>query len=108
MSRGGGGRGSGGHEWVVVGAQAESFMASRGMEREENWSNFDHSMNDVSLDSVATAILISTLLLMAIFEKFIRARSTQLNHRVGFGSAQVNPKFGSVGRVSIGPTSNRV
>ncbi|KAK4766010.1 hypothetical protein SAY87_007652 [Trapa incisa] len=50
-------------------------MALRGMEREDHWSSFDFddSINDVSFEFVATDILISMFLHMAIFEKFIRA-----------------------------------
>ncbi|KAK4784063.1 hypothetical protein SAY86_018431 [Trapa natans] len=70
---GGGGDSSGG--WVVVPQPAGSFVSSQDMEREDHWSSFDDSVNAVSFGFVATAILISMFLLMAIFEKFLRARS---------------------------------
>ncbi|GMN57156.1 hypothetical protein TIFTF001_026273 [Ficus carica] len=45
-------------------------------EREEYWRHVDSSVNAVSFGFVATAILISMFLLMAIFEKFLRSRSS--------------------------------
>ncbi|KAK9681869.1 hypothetical protein RND81_10G033400 [Saponaria officinalis] len=42
-----------------------------------NWSEFDSSVNAVSLGFVATAILISMFIIMAIFEKFLRFNSTE-------------------------------
>ncbi|XP_023531017.1 uncharacterized protein LOC111793399 [Cucurbita pepo subsp. pepo] len=44
-------------------------------EREEYWSRFDDSVNAVSFGFVATAILISMFLVMAIFERFLRPRT---------------------------------
>lgn len=44
-------------------------------EREEHWRHFDNSVNAVSFGFVATAILISMFLVMAIFERFLRPRS---------------------------------
>ncbi|KAF8007940.1 hypothetical protein BT93_K1817 [Corymbia citriodora subsp. variegata] len=44
-------------------------------EREEQWTDFDDSVNAVSFGFVATAILISMFLLMAIFERFLRSRT---------------------------------
>lgn len=43
---------------------------------EERWRHFDNSVNAVSFGFVATAILISMFLLMAIFERFLRPRSS--------------------------------
>ncbi|CAN6574433.1 hypothetical protein ACFX13_046266 [Malus domestica] len=45
---------------------------------EEQWRSFNNSVNAVSLGFVATAILISMFLVMAIFERFFRPRSSQL------------------------------
>lgn len=45
-------------------------------EREGRWTNFDDSVNAVSFGFVATAILISMFLLMAIFERFLRSRTS--------------------------------
>ncbi|KAI3440721.1 uncharacterized protein J3R85_003163, partial [Psidium guajava] len=44
-------------------------------EREDRWTHFDDSVNAVSFGFVATAILISMFLLMAIFERFLRGRA---------------------------------
>lgn len=40
----------------------------------DHWRNFDNSVNAVSFGFVATAILISMFLVMAIFERFLRRR----------------------------------
>ncbi|XP_068668848.1 uncharacterized protein [Aristolochia californica] len=45
---------------------------------EERWRRFDNSVNAVSFGFVATAILISMFLVMAIFERFLRPRSSEL------------------------------
>ncbi|KAE8719835.1 glucose-induced degradation protein 8-like protein [Hibiscus syriacus] len=42
---------------------------------EEQWRHFDNSVNAVSFGFVATAILISMFLVMAIFERFHRPNS---------------------------------
>ncbi|KAG6519048.1 uncharacterized protein LOC121967266 [Zingiber officinale] len=42
---------------------------------EERWRHFDDSVNAVSFGFVATAVLISMFLVMAIFERFLRSRS---------------------------------
>nr|KYP63022.1 hypothetical protein KK1_017584 [Cajanus cajan] len=44
-------------------------------EYDERWSSFDNSVNAVSFGFVATAILISMFLVMAIFEKFLKPHS---------------------------------
>lgn len=41
---------------------------------EDHWRSFDNSVNAVSFGFVATAILISMFLVMAIFERFLRRR----------------------------------
>ena len=47
------------------------------LRREEPWkSRFDDSVNAVSFGFVATAILISMFLVMAIFERLIRTTTT--------------------------------
>ncbi|PKA47900.1 hypothetical protein AXF42_Ash016246 [Apostasia shenzhenica] len=43
---------------------------------QERWRHFDNSVNAVSFGFVATAILISMFLVMAIFERFLRPRSS--------------------------------
>ncbi|KAG4124183.1 hypothetical protein ERO13_D10G023500v2 [Gossypium hirsutum] len=44
--------------------------------REEQWRHFDNSVNAVSFGFVATAILISMFLVMAIFERFLRPNNS--------------------------------
>ncbi|KAL5730137.1 hypothetical protein ACHQM5_002997 [Ranunculus cassubicifolius] len=68
---------------------------------EEHWRHFDNSVNAVSFGFVATAILISMFLIMAIFERFLRPRSTPTSNMSSNGSrnhndleAQFNPKLG--------------
>lgn len=46
---------------------------------EENWTQFDSSVNAVSFGFVATAILISMFLVMAIFERFLRPNSPEMS-----------------------------
>ncbi|ESQ29331.1 hypothetical protein EUTSA_v10023735mg [Eutrema salsugineum] len=77
------------HQWPPVGAPTN-------LRRGEPWrSQFDDSVNAVSFGFVATAILISMFLVMAIFERLIRTTTTHsdsspgrvlpgLDSRVGF------------------------
>ncbi|KAI0497757.1 hypothetical protein KFK09_020992 [Dendrobium nobile] len=53
-------------------------MAPLNVERgdQERWRHFDSSVNAVSFGFVATAILISMFLIMAIFERFLRPQSS--------------------------------
>ncbi|MCD7450730.1 hypothetical protein HAX54_008291 [Datura stramonium] len=45
-----------------------------GLEGDDHWRSFDNSVNAVSFGFVATAILISMFLVMAIFERLLRRR----------------------------------
>ncbi|CAK9151363.1 unnamed protein product, partial [Ilex paraguariensis] len=56
---------------------------SNSVEREGHWKNLDSSVNAVSFGFVATAILISMFLVMAIFERFLRSRSPAASGRSG-------------------------
>ncbi|XP_073304350.1 uncharacterized protein [Primulina huaijiensis] len=47
------------------------------LQRDEHLTHFDNSVNAVSFGFVATAILISMFIVMAIFEKFIRTTSPE-------------------------------
>ncbi|GMH30338.1 hypothetical protein Nepgr_032181 [Nepenthes gracilis] len=47
-------------------------------DREEYWRHFDNSVNAVSFGFVATAILISMFIVMAIFERFLRPNSPEI------------------------------
>ena len=49
-------------------------------QRPDHWKHFDDSVNAVSFGFVATAILISMFLLLAIFERFLRQRSSEANN----------------------------
>lgn len=59
------------------------------VEREDQWRSFDNSVNAVSFGFVATAILISMFLVMAIFERFLRPRSSEAAAGGGDGGANV-------------------
>ncbi|XXG59784.1 hypothetical protein AAC387_Pa04g1804 [Persea americana] len=66
-----------GENGVLGGVLSPSGVPSVMMEREEErWRHFDNSVNAVSFGFVATAILISMFLVMAIFERFLRPRSS--------------------------------
>lgn len=69
--------GAGEGRWRTAPQPNVAVVAPPDVEREDyHWSSFDDSVNAVSFGFVATAILISMFLLMAIFEKFLRARSS--------------------------------
>ncbi|KAJ4849663.1 hypothetical protein Tsubulata_019859 [Turnera subulata] len=75
--------------WPPIGAPLLN-----GQQREDqHWRHFDNSVNAVSFGFVATAILISMFLVMAIFERFLRPASGgahgDLESQMGF-----NPKLG--------------
>lgn len=65
----------GDQKWGSLAPAALPAMSSLNPERDEYWSRFDDSVNAVSFGFVATAILISMFLVMAIFERFLRPRS---------------------------------
>lgn len=64
---------------------------------DEHWRHFDNSVNAVSFGFVATAILISMFLIMAIFERLLRPRSTaiasgrDLEAQIGFNHKLDHP-----------------
>ncbi|XP_050222225.1 uncharacterized protein At5g65660 [Mercurialis annua] len=67
-------------------------------ERNEHWKDqhYDNSVNAVSFGFVATAILISMFLVMAIFERFLRPTSSGRNHgdieaQLGFNAKLGHP-----------------
>ncbi|KAL0363355.1 UNVERIFIED_CONTAM: hypothetical protein Scaly_1290700 [Sesamum calycinum] len=49
------------------------------IQKDDHWTHFDNSVNAVSFGFVATAILISMFLVMAIFEKFLRTTSPAMS-----------------------------
>ncbi|KAK7252183.1 hypothetical protein RIF29_35963 [Crotalaria pallida] len=67
-------------------------------EQQQHWSNFDSSVNAVSFGFVATAILISMFLVMAIFERFLRPSSpTAMSPSVRRRNADVESQMGFSG-----------
>ncbi|KAJ0018886.1 hypothetical protein Pint_10695 [Pistacia integerrima] len=76
--------------WAPIGAPLNN------VQREDHWRHFDNSVNAVSFGFVATAILISMFLVMAIFERFLRPTSPTGNHTHGDLESQLpfNPKLG--------------
>ncbi|CAH9071451.1 unnamed protein product [Cuscuta epithymum] len=68
--------GRGGVSWGLVLPPGVSPAAGGGPDRDDQWRNFDSSVNAVSLGFVATAILILMFLVMAIFERLLRGRSS--------------------------------
>ncbi|XP_019452001.1 PREDICTED: uncharacterized protein At5g65660-like [Lupinus angustifolius] len=53
------------------------MVAPFSTQRQEHLKHFDDSVNAVSFGFVATAILISMFLLLAIFERFFKQRSNE-------------------------------
>ncbi|KAE8673346.1 hypothetical protein F3Y22_tig00111792pilonHSYRG00022 [Hibiscus syriacus] len=77
--------------WPPVGAPLN-------VQREEDhWKHFDSYVNAVSFGFVATAILISMFLVMAIFERFLRPNSSSspnhgdLESQLGFNGKLSHP-----------------
>lgn len=94
---------------VMKGVEATTPMvAPFNAERPVYWKHFDDSVNAISFGFVATAILISMFLLLAIFERFLRQRSSEasvatpidLEHQMDFGGKLENlsPKMTIYGR----------
>ncbi|CAN4117504.1 unnamed protein product [Withania somnifera] len=70
--------------WGIVPSPSVAPAAANsggGLEGEDNWRSFDNSVNAVSFGFVATAILISMFLVMAIFERFLRRRPSSSGGR---------------------------
>lgn len=72
-----------GINWGIVQPPSVPPVGSINLERQDHWKNFDNSVNAVSFGFVATAILISMFLVMAIFERFLRPGSTAAGGRNG-------------------------
>ncbi|OMO65062.1 hypothetical protein COLO4_31537 [Corchorus olitorius] len=77
------------YSWPPVGAPLN-------VQREDHWKHFDNSVNAVSFGFVATAILISMFLVMAIFERFLRPNSSHGGRNHGDLESQLtfNGKLG--------------
>ncbi|XP_061363063.1 uncharacterized protein LOC133306717 [Gastrolobium bilobum] len=79
--------------WPPIGAPLN-------MQRDDqHFSNFDSSVNAVSFGFVATAILISMFLLMAIFEKFLRPTSPALSPSGRRNRRGVESQMGFAGKL---------
>ncbi|MFQ6643476.1 hypothetical protein Gotur_018696 [Gossypium turneri] len=72
------------YSWSPIGAPLN-------IQREEDhWRQFDNSVNAVSFGFVATAILISMFLVMAIFERFLRPNSSPTGPNYGDLESQLS------------------
>ncbi|KAA0065396.1 uncharacterized protein E5676_scaffold381G00280 [Cucumis melo var. makuwa] len=60
------------------------------VQKEDHLRHFDNSVDAVSFGFVATAILVSMFLLMAIFERFLRPTPTAFSHAGGW--THLDPK----------------
>ena len=78
-----------GDSWDTVVSPPPTSVGPLNLERDDHWRHFDNSMNAVSFGFVATAILISMFLVIAIFERFLRPRSLSSSAGVN-GSSSPN------------------
>lgn len=88
------------HQWgFTPPTEAPSLYSQE--QRDDHWRHFDKSVNAISFGFVATAILISMFLVMAIFERFLRTTSPVLSpagdtpHRNATGSVNLQMGFNS-------------
>ncbi|KAK6917492.1 hypothetical protein RJ641_018243 [Dillenia turbinata] len=70
------------------------------VQREEHWRHFDNSVNAVSFGFVATAILISMFLVMAIFERFLRSTSPNLSPSIAHSRNDIESQEGVHGKLA--------
>ncbi|KAL3627746.1 hypothetical protein CASFOL_029109 [Castilleja foliolosa] len=69
------------------------------VQKDDHWTHFDNSVNAVSFGFVATAILISMFLVMAIFEKLLRTTSTDISPAGGRrGRSDIEAQGHNIGR----------
>ncbi|KAL6992623.1 hypothetical protein U1Q18_010735, partial [Sarracenia purpurea var. burkii] len=75
-------------------------------QRDDRWSQFDSSVNSVSFGFVATAILISMFLFMAVFERFFRRPTSPASSPSGrpYGGDH-EPQMGFNGKLRL-PSPN--
>ncbi|KAK6932511.1 hypothetical protein RJ641_002135 [Dillenia turbinata] len=71
------------------------------VQREEHWRHFDNSVNAVSFGFVATAILISMFLVMAIFERFLRSTSPNLSPSNAQSRNDIESQVGFHGKLAF-------
>ncbi|XP_076917327.1 uncharacterized protein LOC143577362 [Bidens hawaiensis] len=75
------------HQWGYLSPTEPPSLYSQD-QRDANWRHFDKSVNAISFGFVATAILISMFLVMAIFERFLRTTSPVLSPTAGGGGGR--------------------
>ncbi|KAJ7968493.1 CTTNBP 2 amino-terminal-like protein [Quillaja saponaria] len=80
------------HGWPPIGSPLT-------VQRDEHWRNFDSSVDAVSFGFVATAILISMFLVMAIFERFLRPTSPLFQPSGGRSSGDIESQMGFNGKL---------
>lgn len=78
--------------WPPIGAPLN-------LQRDDHGRHFDSSVNAVSFGFVATAILISMFLVMAIFERFLRPTSPALSPSGGRGHGDLEAQLGFSGKL---------
>lgn len=78
--------------WPPIGAPLN-------LERDDHGRHFDSSVNAVSFGFVATAILISMFLVMAIFERFLRPTSPPLSRSGGRSHGDLEAQLGFNGKL---------
>uniref|UniRef100_M1A203 Uncharacterized protein n=1 Tax=Solanum tuberosum TaxID=4113 RepID=M1A203_SOLTU len=67
--------------------------------KDDHWTHFDNSVNAVSFGFVATAILISMFLVMAIFERFLRPNSPALSTSRGRNLGDIESQMSFYGKL---------
>uniref|UniRef100_A0A6N2LTG3 Uncharacterized protein n=1 Tax=Salix viminalis TaxID=40686 RepID=A0A6N2LTG3_SALVM len=78
--------------WDTVVSPPPTAVVPLNLERDGHWRHFDNSVNAVSFGFVATAILISMFLVMAIFERFLRPRSLSSSAGANGSSSSDDPE----------------
>lgn len=73
----------GGEDEGLVGWPPAPSGAPLYLQKGDHWTHFDNSVNAISFGFVATAILISMFLVLAILEKFLRTTSPALSSAGG-------------------------
>ena len=90
--------------WNIYTTSEQSPSSSQtSIGQEAPWKSFGSSMNAISFGFVATAILISMFLIMAIFEHLFRPTSPFSSSEVTNNSAESGPaeKFASLNTVRL-------
>ncbi|XP_015068227.1 uncharacterized protein LOC107012813 [Solanum pennellii] len=67
--------------------------------KDDHWTHFDNSVNAVSFGFVATAILISMFLVMAIFERFLWPNSQALSTSRGRNLGDIESQMSFNGKL---------